>query len=152
MSNTEAVRLTYQDKKTNGICVQCGKSKALPNKVLCEKCKEKANENSKRAYQHYKSRGICVDCRTKKAEPNRVRCKLCLMNISEMSAVCHAVKPFVLSAEQKENRRIKSKELYHYRKSHGLCVSCGKKAMTGITRCKKCNDKMNSQNRLRRLK
>ena len=40
-----------------------------------------------------------------------------------------------------ENKKKYFKERYRQRKEHGLCIKCGKPAMTNKTLCKECAEK-----------
>ena len=64
--------------KLQGICVQCGKNKAITDRVVCGYCNEYLNEKNIGFYNRNKAAGMCVRHSKVKAEPGRSSCILCL--------------------------------------------------------------------------
>ena len=67
----------YDRLKAAGICIQCGKEKALPGRIRCKECSQKGREYQNKIYQLYKEKGICVKCHQAKAEPGSASCREC---------------------------------------------------------------------------
>ena len=65
-------------RKAAGICIRCGKMKAVPGRTCCAECKKKERERYIEDYRFYREKGICVRCHRAKAEPGRVLCWICL--------------------------------------------------------------------------
>lgn len=67
----------YEKRKKQGICVYCGKVKAIKNRIYCRKCREEMLGITKETYKWCKEKGICVRCRKEKAVKGRVLCTDC---------------------------------------------------------------------------
>lgn len=67
----------YEKRKKQGICVYCGKVKAIKNRIYCRKCREEMLGITKETYKWCKEKGICVRCRKEKAVKGRVLCTGC---------------------------------------------------------------------------
>lgn len=67
----------YEKHKKQGICVYCGKKKAIENRIWCGKCRKKMLGISQETYKWCKEKGICVRCRKEKAVKGRVLCTDC---------------------------------------------------------------------------
>lgn len=57
-SKKERQRAQYQQRKEQGLCGLCGRSRENPNKAICSSCKEK--QQSK--YANRRSQGCCFVC------------------------------------------------------------------------------------------
>jgi predicted amidophosphoribosyltransferase len=94
----------------NGLCPKCGR----PNngsRVLCEVCAGR----QRKKYHTRKDNGLCVVCGTP-IDNGRTRCPNCL-----------------------EKERNRSRELYRYDITHGICTRCHKfTAKPGRTKCEVC--------------
>ena len=67
----------YEIRKKQGICVYCGKEKAIENRIWCGKCREKMLGITKETYKWCKEKGICVRCHKEKAVKGQVLCTDC---------------------------------------------------------------------------
>lgn len=103
---------------------------------------------SRTLYEYYKSHGICPECGQNKAVEGHVYCVTC----AEAQAVCNMIRRARMTPEEKaeeyQKRQPRRKMLYQKRKAQGLCVSCGRPT-EGKTRCRRCAEKMNEQQRIR---
>lgn len=52
----ECRRRRYNKLKQNGICVRCGKEKAIEGAVLCEKCRDFTNDYRRKKYWEQKGK------------------------------------------------------------------------------------------------
>lgn len=123
-----------------GLCHRCRKNKAAPNRKFCFDCIDKyTKENEKRynsknakeyqkrrreIYAEKKKKGICVRC-NKKATHG-------------MYCYEHYIKAHRRSMERAENAKIARHDrglIPVERKSNGLCLWCGKKAISGTSVC-----------------
>lgn len=74
----ECYRKKYMmQRKSQGVCVRCGKEKAAPGKVLCPACGEEERLRSKENYAWCKKKGVCVRCRKNKAATGYTECEEC---------------------------------------------------------------------------
>lgn len=76
-SQREYQKREYLRRKKQGLCVRCGKNKAIEGKTRCEKCREKENENNKLDYYFAKSLNLCPKC-GKIPEIGHIYCKECM--------------------------------------------------------------------------
>lgn len=106
----------YDERKTLGLCIACGKNPARDGKVKCKDCAEQ--HQSARLVRCLKAKedGLCTKCHKIKAVSGRSRCEKC------RDQLCTLIK--------RRNRRSKEK---------GICTACNSnKAMPGRTKCEKC--------------
>lgn len=131
----------YKARKEAGICVRCGKAKAVPGHVLCWQCKvymqdknirrtlteteeqrkerlAKSAECCRNRHERLKAAGLCVTCGKRPAEPGRIRCEACQKRAN---------------AKARE-RRIQRGEYKGYAEL-GLCRICGKQVVDGYSYC-----------------
>lgn len=115
----------HQSRKEKGVCIRCGNK--LPDGyafVTCEDCKKYRN-----SYQHLlKKEQLCVWCGKQDAYTlnKHALCADC----SEKKAA-NQRKRMAQNAGIAEIKRLRSKEVYNFRKERGLCVRCGKKLPEG---------------------
>lgn len=84
---------------------------------------------------YLKSLGICIRCGYQDAIPNMVLCTDC----REKNNASRRGKPYKqLTDDEKKLKSKKHMEKYYMRKENGLCVHCGKPALTGMTKCRDC--------------
>lgn len=105
----------YDFYKKIGICPDCRKNPAVPNRVFCDDCAEKRREryrNSEKkkrvgnkTVQERKKKGICTQCGKWSAAQGRTKCKLCLSKNAEAQRI-------------KRNSYITRSE----RPSYGMCL------------------------------
>jgi len=65
----------------DGICVVCGKEKALPKIILCYECKKTIYSIAYKQKSFRKEKGLCIDCGGTIEEPGRERCINCRCQI-----------------------------------------------------------------------
>ena len=65
--------------KAQGLCVHCGKSKAMGGWVVCGFCNEEMNERNVGYYNRNKANGMCVRHGSIKAVPGKTSCTACLL-------------------------------------------------------------------------
>lgn len=100
-------------------------------------------------YYWLKSHGICVQCGQKDAFPGYTKCPECIEKAEEASRKCWADKEKRIRYNKRGNER--KIELMEYRKSHGLCIRCGRpmESKEYLT-CKWCREKQNERRRNQR--
>ena len=98
-------------------------------------------------YDYYKAHNVCPGCGRETPIKGKVYC----INCAEAQAVCNMLRRARMTDEEKAEeyrKRIpKKRMLYYGRKEAGLCVTCGKPARQGKTRCKICAEKNNRKQR-----
>ena len=125
----------YDFYKKIGICPDCRKNSAVPNRVFCDDCAGKRREryrNSEKkkrvgnkTVQERKKKGICTQCGNWPAAPGRTKCKLCLSKNAEAQRI-------------KRNSYITRSE----RPSYGMCYICGNKGLhDGTSLCEECYER-----------
>lgn len=77
-SQKEAKRKQYYSRKESGICVKCGKRKAVIGKTRCLDCMIKARKyaDSHRGKKMYKEKGLCLRCGSP-VKPGYMYCEKC---------------------------------------------------------------------------
>lgn len=131
----------YKARKEAGICVRCGKAKAVSGHVLCWQCKAymqdkyigqttteteeqrkerlaKSAECCRKRYERLKAAGLCVTCGKRPAEPGHTRCEACQKRANAQS----------------KDKRIQRGEHKGYAEL-GLCRICGKQVVDGYSYC-----------------
>lgn len=117
----------YYFRKDNGICVDCGKNPAQPNRVRCEECAERARVWTNEDRAALVKMGICPKCRKNP--------------ISGYSKMCEECREKFYDYEDTHGiTRIKSAN--QVAKEKGLCIKCGaRKPVQGKTKCAICAKK-----------
>lgn len=125
----------YKWYKSIGICVQCKKETAAPNRVRCEVCLEQnlATQEKRRRLGTYK----VTDRReySKLIREKRREAGLCIYC---GKPVCSQSKAFCINCRiknQERNEKRKSGIDRSERKQYGLCYICGKAAMPDKAVC-----------------
>lgn len=131
----------YKARKGAGICVRCGKAKAVSGHVLCWQCKvymqdknierilaetaeqrkerlAKIAECCRKRYERLKASGLCITCGKRPAKPGHTRCEACQKRANARS----------------KDKRIQKGEYKGYAEL-GLCRICGKQAVDGHSYC-----------------
>lgn len=124
-------KATYIERKTQGICVSCGKVPSRAGKVMCVECAEKQKVYQEKTRDFCKKMGICPRCHKNK-----------LFGEEKMCLECSAKDMFV----RKKSRERKGKtDMDYYREGQkklaqlGLCrTGCGRQRATGRTYCEIC--------------
>ena len=125
----------YEWYKSIGICVQCKKENAAPNRVRCEVCLEQnlSTQEKRRRVGTYKisdrrlynknfrekrkAEGLCIDCGKPICSNSKCYCIDCS------------------TKAKKRNEKNKSEIIRSERAMYGLCYICGKEALNGKSVC-----------------
>lgn len=148
-------REVYALYKERGICVYCHKNAAREGHVSCFECAQKKRKYNKplseetKAYKReeyawYKAHGICTCCHCQDARPGKTICLDCFL-VRSARRIGQRKPP-----EQKEEDVRRVMERYYWHKENGICVSCGKPASPGKTRCVICRRKNVEQQQRRK--
>lgn len=105
--------------KIYGLCIRCGKEKALAGLSQCRSCSERSNKRKhvyskeeyekhcrtlKERYYERKKDGICVICGKNKSLPNRVKCGECTIKLNQERSGYIEHSELWYSKERKEGR------------------------------------------------
>lgn len=136
---------TYTNRKKAGLCVKCGKTKEVKEKVMCSICAEKQRVYQKETRDFLKRMGLCPRCGDKKLFGDEKECPECLAKMYEVNK------------RSKMNRNFNNSEFYKkdikILKEKGLCRSCRKKKVKeGHTYCEICLIKKRERARIYRRK
>ena len=123
----------YESLKREGICVSCRVAKAEKGKTKCQECADKDRKRSADTRKFYKQLGFCPRCKVNPLFGDENTCPECLAKASESRKT------------DKEYNKNYHKIRYTERKSNGLCVACGEKAIEGKIYCLRCTNKRKSQ-------
>lgn len=131
-------KTTYLRRKSEGLCVKCGKTKAVQGKVMCVECAEKQKIYQKETRVYFKNIGLCPRCGKNKLFGDEKECPECLAMMYEVNR------------KSRERRNVTAMEYYRKDiqrlKEQGLCRSCRKrKVAEGHTYCQKCLEKHREQ-------
>lgn len=143
MTKSEYVKQWKENRKSNGLCVGCGKP-IDRNGVYCTKCREKINKTIRERRQWYLSHKICPRCGKNDLMGNETRCLEC-----RAKEVNNALKNRNKSTYNSYHNEW-AKSTYQKRKEAGVCTRCGKrKATEGYTTCAMCRERGNASRRAR---
>ena len=92
--------------------------------------------------------GICTTCHKAMAAKGHTSCLSCLDDFRIIYERRRA-RGNLWHQQYNEEMRAKHKETYQYRRSKGLCVTCGLKTKDGMSRCERCRLKHNAKQRRR---
>lgn len=143
MTRAERLREARRKRIAAGICPRCGKNKIEEGYKSCAECRKKDRDYWKKIngkeilrqnYWMYRNNGVCVKCHNRDAAPGRAVCDNCHAKIIAWKKNLSPVKV----TERRQGCKEAKKKLYDYRKANGLCVSCGKEAIPGMSRCIDC--------------
>lgn len=140
----------YSNRKENGLCLQCGGTRAEGHKSMCSRCIQKLADK----YARQKQENKCVNCGEKITKGSR--CKLCADQQSaqakirresyKASSLCRRCgEPALLS--HCEKCLLKMRNITKERRDNGLCRNCGCPT-SDKSRCNKCKE-INRQSVLR---
>lgn len=107
------------------------------------------NQYQKDYREYCASIGVCTRCKTRPAMPGFKLCEYCANQIDDRREQRNKERGYTRSERDIERHKEYNKSKYEYRKSHGLCVQCGKPALPGKTTCNECRVKRNRQQRER---
>ena len=138
-------KITYENRKLNGLCVKCGKTKAVQGKVMCAECAEKQKIYQRETRAYFKNIGLCPRCGKNKLFGDEKECPECCAMMYE------------LNRKSKERRNVTAMDYYRkdiqQLKEKGLCRSCRvRKVAVGHTYCSNCLIKHREQGRKYRRK
>ena len=66
----------YQDRRKNGLCVQCG-APAMPGKCMCSYCQKRHMVRSRQQRKERIQEGRCVRCGAVNEDPTHTLCLAC---------------------------------------------------------------------------
>lgn len=134
---------TYDTRKSQGICVRCGKIKAVSGKVMCSECAEKSRIETREKRGFMRNMGICPRCCKNKLFGSEKECPECAAMMYERNR------------ENSERRNAYFADYYRKDiarlKNDGLCRGCRKrKVAEGKTYCPVCLAKKRERGRIYR--
>lgn len=95
---SDNMMVLYKARKSQGLCVKCGKISAIPDKVMCGICAKTLNERGRAKRQKRLGEGLCGRCG----------------------------KPAISGSAQCESCKQQDRDSYHHDKARGVCTRCGK--------------------------
>lgn len=124
-------KTTYENRKSKGLCVKCGKAQAIQGKVMCTECAEKQKIYQREIREFFKNMGLCPRCGKNKLFGDEKECPECSAMMYE------------LNRKSRERRNVTAMDYYRKDiqrlKEQGLCRSCRKrKVAEGHTYCSVC--------------
>lgn len=138
-------KATYQKRKTEGLCVKCGKTKAEQGKVMCYECAESQKIYQRETRAYLRNLGICPRCGKNKLFGAEKECLECTVMMYE------------INKKSRERRNISAMDYYRKDikrlKEQGLCRNCRhRKVAEGHTYCPICLAKKREKGREYRRK
>lgn len=109
-------------RRSQGICIQCGKVKVPEGRSRCAECLRKHQLAAKKIRDRYKENGLCYACGKQPPVAGTIHCENCLRKMRE----CQQAKRLL-------------------RKKQGLCIRCGKAAEGHKTLCRACSEKTRAE-------
>ena len=131
-------RRLLENRKTNGLCIDCGNVLDRDG-VRCVKCNEKNNKESKEDRKWYRENGICPRCRKNIILGTENVCPECSAYAYEIT-----MKSRERLGKEHYNKVHKewSKRTHHEMIQKGICTRCRKrKADYGYKTCGICREK-----------
>lgn len=121
----------YQERKSNGLCVQCGKANE-DGRSSCPGCRARENERKRQDRIFYAAHGLCTRCG-----------KNSVFGEDRTCFECRAKD--LVSKGRRDRDKMKKKDSegfqrrYRARSEQGICVGCGRRrAAEGKKRCETC--------------
>lgn len=115
---------TYEFRKTNGICVRCGKEMARTNRVMCEACAEKERVRRSEDRAALSKMNLCPKCGQNRLYGDEKMCLDCREKMYKYN---------------KTRRHSTGKNYNELRKQNGLCIKCGRRPpVPGRVKCGIC--------------
>ena len=134
----------YYIRKAQGICVNCGKEKAVPGKVCCQKCADKHSTYQRESRALFKSLGLCPRCGKNKLFGDEKECPECVAKMYETN----------VRSKTKKYGNYKKFSKEYYKKDiarlteQNLCRGCRKRQRAvGHTYCEICLAKKRAESR-----
>lgn len=135
---------TYYIRKAQGICVNCGKEKAVPGKVHCQKCADKCAEYRTKSRELFKSLGLCPKCGKNKLFGTEKMCPECLARMYEINRKSKAKAAGSYEQWCKDYYKADKARL----EEQNLCRACRKRQRAvGHTYCESCLAKKRIESR-----
>ena len=142
----ERHRLRVEQRLALGLCSQCGRNPAAPNRRRCEPCLEKRRASDRAKYAADKAAGKPYGGRdpnkkrkTARAASKRRKDSRREANLCTRCGQRPPVEGGVTCEPCRVSRREANKEIYAARRSARLCVRCGAPATDGGSRCAPCS-------------
>lgn len=104
---------------------------------------ERKREGMRRLREERKAWGLCSNCGAKRDVSNHLQCSKCLCSKTLSRIKKEEAETPEHRAERLRKMRVQKAKLREYRAKNHLCLSCGKPAYKGLTRCYECNIKAN---------
>lgn len=124
-------------RKTNNLCISCGKPLDREG-VNCTECRQKINKEVAETRHWYQDNGICPRCRKNTIEGDEKVCPECNAKNANMTAKRRGEN----REEYNEKQKIIHRNLYYKRIEQGICTRCGKrKTDYGYKTCGICRAK-----------
>lgn len=125
--------------KEQGMCINCAKQPAEPNKTMCAICAEKQRGYTTERRKWLIEHGICANCGQQDAEPHKRLCFECAEKNRKRAEKYRANLSSERKEEIKEQKKIHQKQRRERLKEQGICACCGhRKAMPNKTMCVEC--------------
>ncbi len=142
----ERCRRRMGERIALGLCSQCGRNPAAPDRRRCEPCLEKRREADRESYLRAMADGKAYGGKDpqRKREASRAASKRRKDSRREANLCTRCgERPPVEGGATCEpcrvSRREANREIYAVRRSAGLCVRCGAPAAGGGSRCAPCS-------------
>ena len=142
----ERCRRRNEERVALGLCTQCGRNPAAPDRRRCEPCLEKHRAADRESYRRARAAGRPYGgknpSRKRKASRAASERRRKSRRDAGMCARCGRRPPVEGSAVCEpclEKRREAEREIYAARRTAGLCVRCGGPTTDGGSRCAPCS-------------
>ena len=148
-------KATYLRRKSEGLCVRCGKplEDDRKDKTTCSECRDKDNVRLQLIRDNRRKNGLCPRCGKVKLIGDEKNCPECSADNYTRRAAQRRNNPEqekLIQEHCNENRR----KMRRARKTEGLCVLCGKALKTadkGFVTCIYCRRKNSERLRVYRV-
>ena len=141
----ERLRRQTMERRTAGLCIQCGQEPAAPGRAVCDRCAAKRRGAERARYARGKASGKKYGGRDPGAKRKSARAasrkRDRARRASGRCTRCGRRPPAEGGATCERCRAVKQdaeRELYAARRAAGLCVRCGGQTSYGGSRCSPC--------------
>lgn len=143
MKRSEYIKQWKENRKSQGLCVGCGKPIDRDG-TYCAECRKKINTKTRETRKWYLEHNICPICRKNDLLGDETICPECRAQSTNN----------ILSKRNRSEYNAYhsewSRNTYRKRKELGICVKCGKrKATEANVTCALCRSKYNETRRAR---
>lgn len=125
-----------------GLCHKCRKEKAAPNKKFCFGCLDKIKEENAKRYDREKARRY--QKRRREIYRNKIENGICVRCSRRATHGIYCYEHLIMQRRRSAERAQQAKEERHekglvplQREKDGLCIWCGKKAVSGTNACER---------------